>query len=160
MLQSLGGLVWALALTAVVLKTVSKEESDSASDPGTAAAGLYWLWPICHCICCWPCHGCTPSTIKYRQAEMRSHLKKCLQEGTFTRFPHDRICDAGRPETVTVILLTLCLLVSVYNHAQNVIMYQLKLTNRKNWALHLHWFRKQLMDPHYFIPIIYRKDLV
>jgi len=50
--------------------------------------------------------GCTLSTVKYRQAEMRSHLKKCLQEGTFTRFPHDkRTCHAGRPETVTVILL-------------------------------------------------------
>jgi len=49
--------------------------------------------------------GCTPSTVKYRQAEMRSHLKKCLQEGTFTRFPHNRrSCRAARPETVTVIL--------------------------------------------------------
>ena len=49
--------------------------------------------------------GCTPSTIKYRQAEMRSHLKKCLKEGTFTQFPHDRrTCRAARPETLTVIL--------------------------------------------------------
>jgi len=91
-------------LTAVVLKTISEEESDSASSPGTAAAGCTDCGPYAIAFAVDLAMGCTPSTVKYRQAEMRSHLKKCLQEGTFTRFPHDRTCRAERPETVTVIL--------------------------------------------------------
>ncbi len=47
------------------------------------------------------CFQCNPSTVKFHQKDMRGHLIKCLEDGRFSRFPHDsRSCRAARPETV------------------------------------------------------------